>query len=126
MKYILTILLLSVLFNCSAQFLYDYPGKIYYGEVECKRFQERIHKQFLDYESLAEMRDSAIRYCNLYDCSKKCQLYDSSKYYYGRGVYFVNQSEYYCAIVYGVDSIRSILYYKDGEKNDEVKCKCQP
>jgi len=127
-KYIFALVLVLSCFNLKAQkwFQYDYPNKVWFGEKEINDMREKNHKQILDYESLREMRDSMLKYRDLYNCSKKCNRYDSTRFYYARAVYFVNQSEWYCAIIYGADSVKSILYYKKGEIAPDIKCGCDP
>jgi hypothetical protein len=127
MKYLILTLLIFSSFTINAQqfFQYDYPGKIYRGEKECNLAMERSHKQLLDYNSFYEMLDSTVKYINLFECSRKCKKYDSSYYYKGRTYYFLNQTEYYCAILYGADSVRSIIYYKPGEQIPKKYCRCE-
>jgi len=83
-------------------------------------------QSYLDWNAYYEMTDSATKYCNLYLCSFKCEKYDSAHYYKGRAYFFINQAEYYCAIVFGVDSIKTKLYYQPGEVRKKSSCRCDP
>jgi hypothetical protein len=128
MKCILLILTVFLGLTCNAQkyFQYDYPGKVWTGEQEIKTMREKDNKWSLDYLSLYEMIDSAIKYKELYFCSKRCNGWwkDSTIYYSNRTIYFINQSEWYCAIIYGADSVKSMLYYKKGETIPIELCRC--
>lgn len=128
MKYITILVILLFTLNCKAQkfFQYDYPYKVWIGQQGFDAMIDKSHKQILDLHSLMEMIDSANKYKYLNSCSKKCAKYDSARYYYNRAIYFINQSEWYCAIVYGVDSVKPILYYKGGEPRLKTECVCDP
>lgn len=128
MKYIMIVAFLLLTTGLKAQhyFQYDYPGKMWSGEKEIDIMREKDNKWYLDYKSFHEINDSVNRYKDLYTCSRKCYKYDSSTYYYSKAIYFVNQSEWYCAIIYGADSVKSMLYYKKGEIIPPTKCKCDP
>jgi len=114
MKYIIFVLL--VFFNSFAS-----KGQ-YYKDNKWSNY--KIDQYYLDYNSFYEMHDSAVKYSDLYLCSWNCSKFDSCYYYKGRAAYFINQSEYYCCLLYGVDSVISKLYYKPGEIRKKIECRC--
>lgn len=125
-KYILICLVfISTQVTAQKFFEYNYPDKMYWGEEGVKLERQRSHQFSLDLSSFDEMSDSANKYVILYRCAKRCNRWsDSTKYYSWRASFFINQIEYYCAILFGADSIGPLLYHKPNEPHKRDPCKC--